>query len=118
MEGFYGMGLTDMPYGDSQVASVRNFVAAYKAKYNIDPNIGAVYGYVGADLTIAGLDRAGQNLTTDSFIKGMESIKGYRDIFNGPEVSFGPNIRQGANKSFLAVVKGGRWVRETEPLGF
>ena len=118
MEGFYGMGLTDMPYGDSQVASVRNFVVAYKAKYNIDPNIGAVYGYVGADLTIAGLDRAGQNLTTDSFIKGMESIKGYRDIFNGPEVSFGPNIRQGANKSFLAVVKGGRWVRETEPLGF
>ena len=41
-----------------------------------------------------------------------------QDIFNGPKVSFGPNIRQGANSSFLAVVKGGRWTRVTEPLSF
>ncbi|HYB44578.1 MAG TPA: ABC transporter substrate-binding protein, partial [Candidatus Methylomirabilis sp.] len=58
------------------------------------------------------------NLTLDSFIKGLESIKGYRDIFGGPEVSFGPDKRQGANSSYLAVVKGGRWVRLTDPLGF
>ena len=31
---------------------------------------------------------------------------------------FGPNIRQGANSSFLAQVKGGKWVRVTEPLSF
>jgi len=48
----------------------------------------------------------------------MESIKGYKDIFNGPEVSFGPDKHQGANSSFLAVVKGGRWVRVTDPLNF
>ena len=48
----------------------------------------------------------------------MESIKGYKDIFNGPEVSFGPDKHQGANSSFLAVVKGGRWVRVTDPLSF
>ena len=41
-----------------------------------------------------------------------------KDIFNGPEVSFGPNIRQGANSSFIAKVEGGRWVRVTEPLAF
>src|SRR5262245_62675809 len=41
MEGFYGMGLTEIPYADSPVESVRKFVAAYKAKYNADPNIGA-----------------------------------------------------------------------------
>ena len=48
----------------------------------------------------------------------MESIKGYHDIFNGPEVSFGPDKHQGASSSFLAVVKGGRWVRVTDPLNF
>jgi hypothetical protein len=48
----------------------------------------------------------------------MEAIKGYKDIFNGPQVTFGPNIRQGANSSFLAQVKGGKWVRVTEPLSF
>jgi len=118
MDGFYAMGLTEIPYADSSVPAVKEFVAAYKAKYNIDPNIGAVYGYVAADLTVTGLKNAGANLTLDSFIKGMESIKNYKDIFDGPPVSFGPDIRQGANSSFLAQVKGGRWTRVTQPLGF
>jgi branched-chain amino acid transport system substrate-binding protein len=118
MDGMYAMGLTEMPYSDSPVGSVRKFVEAYKAKYNVDPNIGAVYGYVAADLTLAGLKNAGADLTLDSFIKGLESIRNYRDSFNGPEVNFGPNIRQGANSSFLAVVKDGRWARVTQPLGF
>lgn len=51
-------------------------------------------------------------------MKGLESIKGYKDIFNGPEVSFGPDKHQGANSSFLAVVRDGRWVCLTEPLNF
>ena len=118
MEGFYGMGLTEMPYADSPIPAVANFVKQYKAKFSIDPNIGAVYGYVAADLTLKGLQNAGKNLTLDSFISGMEAIKGYHDIFNGPEVNFGPKIRQGANSSFLAESKGGRWTRVTQPLGF
>ena len=118
MDGFYGMGLTEMPYANSEHPKVAAFVEAYKKKWNIDPNIGAVYGYVAADLTVQGLKNAGKDLTLDSFIKGLEAIKGYKDIFNGPQVSFGPNIRQGANSSFLAEVKGGRWTRATQPLGF
>src|SRR5882672_3394125 len=118
MDGFYGMGLTEMPYVDSHVASVKKFVDDYKKKFNVDPNIGAVYGYVAADLSVQGVKNAGKDLTLDSFIKGMEAIKGYKDIFNGPQVSFGPNIRQGANSSFLAEVKGGKWTRVTEPLGY
>jgi len=118
MDGFYGMGLTEMPYADSPIPAVANFVKQYKAKFNIDPNIGAVYGYVAADLTLKGLQNAGKNLTLDSFVAGLEAIKGYHDIFNGPEVNFGPNIRQGANSSFLAEAKGGRWTRVTQPLGF
>jgi branched-chain amino acid transport system substrate-binding protein len=118
MDGFYAMGLTEMPYPDSDVATVKKFVADYKKRFNVDPNIGAVYGYVGADLTVQGLKNAGKDLTTDSFVKGMEAIKDYHDIFNGPPVTFGPNIRQGANSSFLAEVKDGRWMRVTKPLGF
>jgi hypothetical protein len=33
-------------------------------------------------------------------------------------VNFGPDKHQGANSSFLAVVKAGRWVRVTDPLTF
>jgi branched-chain amino acid transport system substrate-binding protein len=117
-EGLYAMGLTDMPYRDTLSPTAQAWFDRYKERYKADPNIGAVYGHVAADLTMVGLDKAGKDLTLDSFVKGLESIKGYRDIFNGPEVTFGSNKRQGASSSFLAVVKGGRWVRLTDPLTF
>ena len=75
-------------------------------------------GSLAADLTVQGLKNAGKDLTLDSFIKGMEAIKDSQDIFGGPKVTFGPNIRQGANSSFVAEVKDGKWVRLTQPLGF
>jgi branched-chain amino acid transport system substrate-binding protein len=117
-EGLYAMGLTDMPYRDTLSPGAQAWFDRYKDKYKADPNIGAVYGHVAADLTVVGLDKAGKELTLDTLVKGLESIRGYRDIFNGPEVNFAPDKHQGANSSFLAVVKGGRWVRLTEPLSF
>ena len=117
-EGLHAMGLTDMPYRDTLSPAAQTWFDRYKDRFNAEPNIGAVYGHVAADLTVVGLEKAGADLTLDSFVKGMESIKGYRDIFNGPEASFGPDKHQGANSSFLAVVKGGRWTRLTDPLSF
>src|SRR5437870_9305341 len=117
-EGLYAMGLTDMPYRDTLSPAAQQWFDRYKDRYKNEPNIGAVYGHVAADLTAVALDKAGPNLSLDSFVKALESIKGYRDIFNGPEVSFGPDKHQGASSSFLAVVKGGRWVRLTDPLTF
>jgi len=117
-EGLYAMGLTDMPYRDTLSPTAQAWFDKYKDRYKAEPNIGAVYGYVAADLTVQGLEKAGPNLTLDTFLKGLESIKGYHDPFNGPEVNFGPDKHQGANSSFLAQVKGGRWVRQTDPLSF
>src|SRR5262245_4274811 len=116
-EGLYAMGLTDMPYRDTLSPVAQAWFDRYKERYKVDPNIGAVYGWVAADLTVLGLEKACADLTTDSFVRGLESIKGYKDIFNGPEANFGPDKHQGANSAFLAQVKGGRWVRLTEPLG-
>jgi len=117
-EGLFAMGLTDMPYRDTLSPAAQAWFDRYKERFKADPNIGAVYGHVAADLTVTGLGKAGADLTLDSFIQGLESIRGYRDIFNGPEVTFGPDKHQGANSSFLAVVKNGRWIRMTDPLGF
>ena len=117
-EGLYAMGLTDMPYRDTLSPAAQAWFDRYKERYKADPNIGAVYGHVAADLTFVGLEKAGPDLNLNTFVRGLESIRGYRDIFNGPEANFGPDKHQGANSSFLAVVKGGRWVRVTEPLGF
>ncbi len=117
-EGLYAMGLTDMPYRDTLSPKAQDWFDRYKDRFKADPNIGAIYGYNGADATVLGFDRAGPNLTLDWFIAGLESIRNYHDIFNGPEANYGPDKHQGANSSFLAVVKGGRWVRLTDPLSF
>jgi branched-chain amino acid transport system substrate-binding protein len=117
-EGLFAMGLTDMPYRDTLSPGAQGWFDRYKDKYKVDPNIGAVYGHVAADLTVTGLDKAGKDLNLDSLVKGLEAIHGYRDIFNGPEVNFAANKHQGASSSFLAVVKGGRWMRLTDPLTF
>ena len=117
-EGLYAMGLTDMAYRDTLSPTTQAWFDRYKARFNAEPNIGAVYGYGIADVTVLGLQCAGPDLTVDSLIAGLESIKGYHDIFNSPEGNFGPDKHQGASSSFLAVVKDGRWVRLTEPLVF
>ena len=117
-EGLYAMGLTDMPYRDTLSPTAQAWFDRYKERYKNDPNIGAIYGHVAADLTALGLEKAGADLTLNALVKGLELIRGYKDIFNGPEVNFGPDKHQGANSSFLAVVKGGRWVRLTDPLTF
>ena len=48
--------------------------------------------------------------TVDSFIKGMESIKGYPHPFGGPEISFGPQKHLGSDESVFLQVKGGKWI--------
>ena len=50
--------------------------------------------------------------------QGHGSHQGLPRHLQRPAVNFGPKIRQGANSSFLAEVKGGRWTRVTDPLGF
>lgn len=117
-EGFYAMTQIDAPYRDTGSAAIQQWVDKYKAKFGSDPNPSAQLSYVAADLVVMGLDRAGKDLTTDSFIKAMESIQGYKDIFGGPVMSFGPQKRNGTDAAFLAQVKSGRWVRATEQIGF
>src|SRR5437868_5398582 len=78
-EGLYAMGLTDMPYRDTLGPAAQAWFDRYKERYKNDPNIGAIYGHVAADLTALGLEKAGADLTLSSFVRGMESIRGYRD---------------------------------------
>src|SRR6202035_1244378 len=65
-EGLYAMGLTDMPYRDKLTPAGQSWFDRYKERFRADPNIGAVYGQVAADLTVIGLDRGGPDLTLES----------------------------------------------------
>lgn len=64
-------------------------------------------GFIFAEPMVEGLKRAGRNLTADSFVKAMESLKDFQGV--GPKISFGSEQRQGARSIFLAkVLEGGQ----------
>lgn len=119
MEGFYTLSGTIFPSRATAPANILAWMDKYKAKFNAEPNVGVAYGYDAMDLVAQGIQNAGPNLTTDSFIAGMEKISGYRDIFNGPVQSYGPNKRLGADLSFMFQVKGTDFVPiSLDPVGY
>lgn len=109
-EGLYVASGFVMPYRDTASPEVQKWWDAYKAKYNTEPNIGAFYGQVMADVMVRALEAAGSNLTVDSFVKALETAKPFRSIFGGPEASYGPKIRQGSKVVMLHQIKNGRFV--------
>ncbi|HLT77801.1 MAG TPA: ABC transporter substrate-binding protein [Ferrovibrio sp.] len=117
-EGMYVGAGTVMPYRDTADATVAAWWDAYKAKYGADPNIGAVYGTNTANLIITALEKAGKDLTTEKFVKALESISGYRDIFGGPVVNFGPDKHLGTNEVLLYQIQKGRFVKIAGPLRY
>jgi len=108
-EGFFSMTPVLFVGADDKRPAVQAFVTKYKSLYGTSPNFAAQIGYTGAQLLVLGLKNAGKDLNTDSFVKGMESIKGYEDIFGSPKMSFSPTKHQGSNESFLAIVHDGKW---------
>ncbi len=118
VEGLYGVGFTPIPYYDDAGPEVRDWMTRYRERFGADASIQAVAGYMVMTIAAMGLENAGRDLTVDSFVDGLERIRGYRDIFGSAPVGFGPDRRLGAEQTFLNQVREGRWVRLTDPLSF
>jgi branched-chain amino acid transport system substrate-binding protein len=118
-EGFYSMTPVLYVAASSESPAVAKFAEDYKKEFGKEPNFAAQIGYTGAQLVVQALKNAGKDLTVDSFVSGMESIKDWHDIFGSPPMSFSSTKHQGSNESFLCVVKGSKWVPvNTTPVGY
>lgn len=107
-EGLYASaGWVDLAARAAEPAPAK-FIAAYKAKYDQDAGGFAMLGYAAADTLIRALEAAGQDLTHESFIKGMETLD-YYDELTDAKVSYGPGDHQGADEVVISVVEGGQW---------
>ena len=88
---------------------VKAFSDAYiKASGEPFPGTGAVLGYSAAETLVRALEAAGPDLTTESFIKGMESLD-FRDPISDNQVDYGPEERKGADEIILSQVVDGDW---------
>ena len=110
VEGLYGVTSIPIMYADQATGKAKTFFEDYQKRFDKMPSEVAQQGYFSADLAVIGLEKAGPKLTVDSFIKALESIKGYQHPFGGPVVTFGPDKHLGSNESLFLQVQKGKWV--------
>ncbi|MBY0408826.1 MAG: ABC transporter substrate-binding protein [Burkholderiaceae bacterium] len=109
MDGLYATMTVQHPYLDEASQPIRFWANKYKTKFNEDPTVFSVYGYDIIDAFIRGANKAGKNLSTDSFIKAMDTMVIPPDIFGSAEATFGPQKRLGSNLSRLSQIQDGKW---------
>ncbi len=109
MDGVYATMTVQNPYTDEKSQPIRFWANKYKTKFNDDPTVFSVYGYVIIDTFIKAAQKAGKNLTTDSFIKAMDSMTIPPDIFGSAEATYTPTKHLGSDAVRLSQIQDGQW---------
>ena len=109
MDGLYATHTVQHPYLDETSQPIRFWANKYKTKFNEDPTVFSAYGYTLVDAFAKGAQKAGANLSTDSFIKAMDSIAIAPDIFGSAEMTFSPTKRLGSDASRISQIQDGKW---------
>ncbi len=114
MDGLYATMTVQHPYLDSTSREISFWANKYKTKFNEDPTVFSVYGYTAIDAFIRAATKAGRDLTTDSFIRAMDTMVIPPDIFGSAEMTFSPTKRLGSNATRLSRLEGQRWTVKTD----
>jgi branched-chain amino acid transport system substrate-binding protein len=109
MDGLISTMGAQHPYLDEASQPLRHWATKYKTRFNEDPDVFAVYGYAIIDAFLKGATKAGPNLSTDSFIKAMDTITIPPDIFGSAEATFSATKRLGSDASRMSQIVDGRW---------
>ncbi len=109
MDGLYATMTVQNPYLDEASQQISFWAKKYKTKFNEDPTVFSVYGYNAIDSFARAAAKAGQNLTTDAFVKAMDSMTFESDMFGSAPANFTPTKRLGSDASRLSQLQEGRW---------
>jgi branched-chain amino acid transport system substrate-binding protein len=109
MDGLYSTMTVQHPYLDETSQPIRFWANKYKTKFNEDPGTLSVYGYQIIDMLVQAAQKTGPNLTTDSLIKTLDTMKFAPDVFGAPEIAFTATKRIGTTASRISQIQDGRW---------
>ena len=98
------------PYLDDASPKIRFWANKYKTRFNENPDVYSVYGYIIGDMVATAINKTGPNLTTDAFIRTMDSTTFTDDLFGADKSTFTPTKHLGTNKARFSQIKDGRWV--------
>ena len=109
MDGLYATMTAQQPYLDEASQPIRFWATKYKTKFSEDPTVFSVYGYTIVDVFAKAAQKAGANLSTESFIKAMDTMTIEPDLFGAPPSNFTATKRLGNDLSRLSQIVDGRW---------
>ena len=109
MNGLYATMTVQNPYLDEASQPIRFWANKYKTKFNEDPTVFSVYGYNIIDTFAKAAQKAGTSLTTESFIKAMDTMTIPPDMFGSAQATFSPTKRLGSDASRLSQITDGKW---------
>jgi len=109
MDGLYATMTVTNPYLDDASKAISFWAQKYKTKFSEDPTVFSVYGYNVIQAFAVAASKAGPNLSTDSFIKAMDTMKFEPDMFGSAPASYSPTKRLGSDLSRLSQITDGRW---------
>ncbi len=117
MDGLYATMTVQNPYTDEQSQPIRFWANKYKTKFNEDPTVFSVYGYSIINTFAMVATKAGKGLSTESFIKVMDSLTLPPDMFGSAPASFSPTKRLGSDASRISQIQDGKWKAISEYVG-
>lgn len=109
MDGIYSTMTVQHPYLDEASQPIRFWANKYKTKFNEDPGTISIYGYQMIDVFVRAAQNAGTQLTTDSFMKAMNTMTVPADIFGSDAFTFTATKRLGTEMSRISQIQDGRW---------
>jgi len=109
MDGLYATMTVQNPYLDDASKALSFWANKYKTKFSEDPTVFSVYGYNIIDSFAIAARKAGNNLTTDTFIKAMDTMVIEPDMFGASQITFTATKRLGSEVSRLSQLQDGRW---------
>ena len=117
-QGLYSVSSIALPDRATASAEVVAWMDAYKTRFNVEPNAGAIYGATIADLAVLTLDRAEGETGLARLTRAVASIRGWRDLFGGTLQAFADGGRQGTRQAYIYRLQGPRYERLSEAVGY
>lgn len=109
VDGLYATMTAQIPYADAADQAIRDWVAKYTAQFGEPPTEWSTYGYHIADSFARVADKAGPNLTMDSFTQALDGITIPSDMFGNAEERYTAANRLGNSTPRISQLKDGRW---------
>lgn len=111
--GIYGTSALDAPYADSPDSNIRQWYRKYKKRFDIEPNLQSLAGYISMRFFIDALQQTGRDLSQIKVAEVLEKMPSWQDpkIKNLP-TDFTESDHLGTYDIFIGqITKKNRWQR-------